>query len=140
MARRQRSSLPNSTQAKLSLLDITQDTDQIADLVRDYPGLLELLPFAPQDPDLADLNRWKNIKATTRARWQTAPDDKLGSARRTWQLLPDAAPDPRYMCNAAGCRPVTVVDYQFADYDQPWLAGRKRIAFLATGEGDGTAT
>jgi tetratricopeptide (TPR) repeat protein len=130
----------NPTQAKLSLLDITQSTDQIVDLVRDYTGLLELLPFALKDPDFADLNRWKNIKETTRARWQTAAADNLGSAKRTWQLLRDAAPDPRHMRYVAGCQPVTVVDYQFADYDQPWLAGRKRLAFLATREGDGTVS
>ena len=35
----------NPTEGKLSLLDITQSTDDIIGLVARYPGLLELLPF-----------------------------------------------------------------------------------------------
>lgn len=52
----------NPTQAKLSLLDITQSTDQIINLVSRFPGLIELLPFAPDDPNFADPERWTDLK------------------------------------------------------------------------------
>ncbi|HEX6829382.1 MAG TPA: CHAT domain-containing protein, partial [Burkholderiales bacterium] len=128
----------NPTEAKLSLLDITQSTNEIVDLVRQYPGLLELLPFAPENPDFADPARWQTIKDTTRARWNVADRDTLRGARGTWQVLRGAAPDPQTMRYVAGCQPATVVDYQFSDFDDSWIEGRKRLDFIATREGDGT--
>src|SRR5690606_4532604 len=40
----------NPAQARLALLDFSRSTSEIVDLVRAYPGLLELLPFADDDP------------------------------------------------------------------------------------------
>ncbi len=132
----------NPTQAKLSLLDFTRDTDDIVNLVGGYPGLLELLPFAPEDPDFADTARWQAIKSTTQARWKLADARALQGARKTWQALRAAAPDPALMRYVAGCQPATVIDYQFADYDDGlgWFQQRKRLDFVASRDGDGTVT
>lgn len=132
----------NPTQAKLSLLDFTRDTNDIVDLVGRYPGLLELLPFAPEDPDFADTVRWQTIKSTTQARWKLADATALQGARKTWQALRAAAPDPALMRYVAGCQPATVIDYQFADYDDElgWHQERKRLDFVASRDGDGTVT
>lgn len=128
----------NPTEAKLSLLDITQSTDRIVDLVREFPGLLELLPFSPQDANFADLKPWRSIKKTIDAGWKTAKSDDLLRAGETWEKLRASALDPQHMRYVAGCQPATVVGYQFSDYDESWLIGRKRLDFLATSEGDGT--
>ncbi|MDS4040227.1 MAG: CHAT domain-containing protein [Candidatus Competibacter sp.] len=128
----------NPTQAKLSLLDITQGTDDIINLVRQFPGLLELLPFGPKDPDFSDPARWETIKKTTSAEWEVAEAVTLRAARAVWELLRAAPPDPLHMLYVAGCQPATVVDYRFVEEDDLYRFGRKRLGFIATPEGDGT--
>jgi tetratricopeptide (TPR) repeat protein len=128
----------NPTQAKLSLLDITQSTDQIINLVARYPGLLELLPFAPDDPDFTDTARWQALRQELGARWETAQAADLQEAGATWKFLKAAAPDPRFMAYVAGCQPATVIDYQLTPGQVMFRPDLKRIEFIATREGDGT--
>jgi len=128
----------NPTQAKLSLLDITHNTDEIVDIVNRFPGLLELLPFDPRSADFARPALWSDLKRQLAARWRTADGEALIRARATWEFLKQAAPDPQHMLYVAGCQDATVVEYQVVDYEEPWLAGRKRLEFIATREGDGT--
>ncbi|MDX5409458.1 MAG: CHAT domain-containing protein [Thauera sp.] len=135
----------NPTQARLALLDFTRGADEIVDLVRHYPGLVELLPFGEQDPDFSDPARWRSLRENLQARWETPPETALRSARETWALLRAARPDPAHMCYVAGCQSATIVDYQLANYgleagEAAWLSGRKRLAFLASREGDGTVS
>ena len=128
----------NPTQAKLSLLDITQSTDQIINLVSRYPGLLELLPFAPDDPDFTDVARWQKLRKELGAQWDTAQTADLQEAGATWKFLKAAAPDPRFMTYVAGCQPATVIDYQLTPGEVLFRPDIKRIEFIATREGDGT--
>jgi CHAT domain-containing protein len=130
----------NPTQTKLALLDITQSTDQITGLVANYPGLLELLPFAPEDPDFADTKRWETIKQAIGAAWDTAQAAPLQEAATTWKLLRAAPPDPKFMLYVAGCQPATVIDYQLSDNNSWWRSDKKRLQFIATPEGDGTVS
>ena len=129
----------NPTQAKLSLLDITHGTDAIIDIVRRYPGLLELLPFAPKDPDFTDLTHWQAIKEGTEADWQLAEAATLKEAATSWQRLRAAPPDP-LMCYVAGCQPATVIDYQLVPREDDPPSSRKRLEFIATPSGDGTVS
>ena len=128
----------NPTQAKLSLLDITQSTDQIINLVSRFPGLIELLPFAPDDPNFADPERWTDLKKALAARWNTADAGDLQTAGATWKFLKNAAPDPDFMCYVAGSQPATVVDYQLVPGHVWYRPEIQRIEFIASPEGDGT--
>lgn len=128
----------NPTQAKLSLLDITHSTDEIIGLVARYAGLLELLPFAPGDPDFADQSRWEKLKNALGARWNTAVAADLQEAAATWKFLKAAPPDPRFMCYVAGSQPATVVSYSVVPGDVPMRPDLQQIEFLASHEGDGT--
>lgn len=130
----------NPTEAKLTLLDITRDTDEIIAIVNRFPGLLELLPFDPDSPDYSRQGLWSDLKQQLTARWSLADADALIQARATWDLLNKVRPDPQHMVYVAGCQAATVVDYRLADYDDIWLAGRKRLEFFASREGDGTVT
>ena len=130
----------NPTQSKLALLDITQNTDEIIGLVSRYPGLLELLPFAADDPDFADASRWQKLRQETGARWPTAEAAALDEAAATWKLLRAAPPDPRHMLYVAGCQPATVVDYELSAGSDWWPPARKRLDFIASREGDGTVS
>ncbi|TAH50169.1 MAG: CHAT domain-containing protein [Betaproteobacteria bacterium] len=129
----------NPTQAKLALLDFTQDTDDIIDIVGNYPGLLELLPFADEALPFARQEPWDTIRKETRAGWNTASAALLRDAARTWQRLRGAAPDP-LMRYVAGCQPATVIDYRLVADETLGRHGSKRIEFLATREGDGTVS
>ena len=130
----------NPTQARLALLDFTQSTTEIIDLVRTYPGLLELLPFADSDPDFADAARWEALRKQLGARWKPADSKTLKWARDTWTQLKSTAVDARFVRYVAGCQPATVIDYRVEDADDPWPLGRKRIDFVATARGDGTVS
>jgi hypothetical protein len=130
----------NPTQAKLALLDFTQSTTGIINLVRTYPGLVELLPFGAGDPDFSDPARWETLRKTLGAGWDTVDAATLKDARATWSLIGKAAVDARFVRYVAGCQPATVIDYQIADEDDPWPLGRKRIDFVATARGDGTVS
>lgn len=128
----------NPTQAKLSLLDITQGTHDIISLVCQFPGLLELLPFGRKDPDFSDTARWETIRKTTAAGWAIAEAGTLREVRAVWEFLRAAPPDPQHMMYVAGCQPATVVGYQFIEEDDLYRFGQKRLGFIATREGDGT--
>ena len=128
------------TLAKLSLLDLTQGREGIIDIVRGFPGLLELLPCAAEDPDFSRPEFWQDLKQGLKAAWNTAEAQALRQARETWAQLRQAQPDPRYMVYVAGCQPATVTGYSLEPYEESYLAGRRRLSFLATAEGDGTVT
>lgn len=129
----------NPTEAKLSLLDFTQSTDDIVNLVRRYPGLLELLPFGTQDPDFSTVAPWQSIKDKTLAAWDVPQSDDLRIAAATWQCLRNAAPDPRFMRYVAGSQAATVTDYQLLA-DDDLTNPRQHLDFIATRRGDGTVT
>jgi pimeloyl-ACP methyl ester carboxylesterase len=128
------------TELKLSLLDITQGTDEIIDIVRQFPGLLELLPFGADDADFSEPSRWKSLKDELNAGWGTAEEAVLRKARDTWALLRKSPPDSSRMVYVAGCHSATVCRYEVALQGDSLPAGRKRLDFFATRQGDGTVT
>ena len=130
----------NPTQLKLALLDLTQNTGDIIDIVRQYPGLIELLPFAPDGTDFSDPALWKRLRAELDAVWKPAPTTALRGARATWQRLLEAEPDPEHMIYIAGCQPATVVDYRTESSDSLLGGSSRKLAFDATARGDGTVS
>ncbi|MBS1161841.1 MAG: hypothetical protein H6R15_4260 [Proteobacteria bacterium] len=130
----------NPTLAKLSLLDMTQSCTEVIDLVTRYPGLLELLPWAPDDPDFADPARWATLRQETGGLWRGPAAADLQNAAATWKRLAAAAPDPQLMAYVAGSRPATVIDYQLSPGDIPFRPALKRLEFIASRAGDGTVS
>jgi tetratricopeptide (TPR) repeat protein len=130
----------NPTQAKLALLDLKNDLDAIINIVREFPGLLELLPFAAGDPDFSQPDLWRDLKQQLAAEWETAREADLAEARTTWDALGKTVPDPKLSVYVAGSQRATVADYQLVPYEESYLSGRKRLDFQGTAEGDGTVT
>lgn len=128
----------NPTLAQLSLLNPNGDAADLVEMVRRYPGLLELLPFAQDDPDFADPALWRCIRGNLKARWDIPEPAALIRARDTWRLLRAARPDPTLMSYVAGCQLATVQNYQFGAAGSP--SGYRRLDFLATPDGDGVVT
>ena len=133
----------NPTQAKLSLLDLTQSTDEIIDLVRDFPGLLELLPFAPDDPDFASTGALEGAQAGHSAPRWAGRRRRPCCARRaaTWALLRaraarPAAHDLRRRLPGAPRSPIT----SWPTTTSRGLAGASAWTSSPPAEGDGTVT
>ena len=127
----------NPTEGKLALLDLAHGIDAIVDIVRRFPGMVELLPFA--DPaTFSQPAFWAQLRAELGAGWPLVDEAVLRAAVATWTLLLNAAPDPKTMVYVAGCQRATVNGYEVVD-DERRSPG-KRIDFIATPEGDGTVT
>jgi CHAT domain len=132
----------NATQAKLSLLDWTQDVDSIINIVRQYPGMVELLPF-DQAPGgaafpFANGSPWRQLKKALGGHFALVDPARLTDAAVTWQLLRRAPVDTQRMRYVAGCQGNTVVGYRLPGSFM--LPGPQRIEWLATAQGDGTVS
>lgn len=126
----------NPTQAKLTLLDLKHGTNGIIDIVRRYPGMAELLPFFEQPNPYGRRATFEQLKKDTGAGFPLIDQATLDGAAATWQRLAAAAPDAERMRYVAGCASATVVDWELApESGEP---GPRRIAWVATVEGDGT--
>ena len=123
----------NPTQAKLILLDFTRGAHGVIDVVRRFPGLAELLPFADDPSPWGQLATWKRLKAALGAGWPLTDDTTLTQARDTWARLRQAPIDTAHMVYVAGCQPATVVDHAVIDPGEG-----PQLVWQATAEGDGT--
>lgn len=129
----------NPTQAKLTLLDLKHGTNGIIDIVRRFPGMAELLPFAELagDPNpFAKRATFEALKKQSASGFPLIDQATLDDAALSWQRLRGAALDPERMRYVAGCAAATVIDYRVAPDDG--APGPRRIDWLATGDGDGT--
>ena len=132
----------NPTQFKLMLLDLLNSRDGIIDIVRRYPGLVELLPFSTGDAAAVRYDEpglWAELREALGERWHSADATVLRGARRTWDKLADAV-DPQRMIYVAGMQPETVCGHALADDDGAFRFGRRKLLFPVTPEGDGTVT
>lgn len=129
----------NPTQAKLALLDFTRGTDGLVDIVRRYPGLVELLPFGDDavEARFGGLAFWRDLKKALAAGFPLAEQRVLDDARRTWALLRTQAIDPERMRYVAGCARATVIDHELVERGSSLVA---QLAWMATSEGDGTVS
>lgn len=129
----------NPTQAKLALLDFTRGTDGLIDIVRRYPGLLELLPFGSDELEarFGDPRFWTRLKKQLGAGFEPPDKPTLDQARETWTLLRGRAVDPERMRYVAGCARATVIDHELVDGGASLV---QRLAWMATSEGDGTVS
>ncbi len=131
----------NPTQFKLMLLDLLNSRDGIIDIVRRYPGLVELLPF-PADgstPRYDDPALWAGLRDGLGERWKLADAGVLRGARRTWDALAGAV-DAQHMIYVAGVQPETVCGHELIDDDGAFRFNRRKLVFPHTPEGDGTVT
>jgi len=131
----------NPTELNLSLLDFSHNTRQIIDIVRQYPGLLELLPFGADDPDFSQRGLWADLKAELDANWEPAEATALSEITKTWKRIKDSPTDSERMIYVAGHQSTTVAGYKLTeDPDDPLTRGRKVLDFMGTHQGDGTVT
>ncbi len=128
----------NPTQAKLILLDFKHGAKGIIDIVRRFPGLVELLPFADDPNPFADRALWQKLKSDLGADFALVDETTLRAAKSTWNFVRAAAPDRNMMIYVAGQARSTVVDYQVVEEDGD--STRKKLQWIGSSEGDGTVS
>jgi hypothetical protein len=131
----------NPTQFKLMLLDLMNSRDGIIDIVRRYPGLVELLPF-PADASAVRYDEpalWSELRDALGESWKPADATVLRNARRTWDKL-NGAIDAQRMIYVAGVQPQTVCGHALIQDDGAFRFNRRKLVFEQTPEGDGTVT
>jgi len=132
----------NPTLRKLTLLDLAHDRDDLVDIVRRYPGLLELLPSNDAARDFSQRRLWEQLQSEAKESWPLPEARDLASAAATFGVIKDSPIDKRCMIYVAGWAPQTVCDYEVVQEEQPGDSERAGpvLRFYATKEGDGTVT
>lgn len=127
----------NPTLIKLTLLDVTHNIGEIVNLVRGYPGLLELLPSNSKALNFTHPSVWQQLCGSL-ADWRIPLAADLEKVGRTWSRLSDRDIDPDHMIYVAGCAPETISDVVLAGDRNIFIGARPKVTFKATWQGDGT--
>ncbi|WP_218511131.1 CHAT domain-containing protein [Variovorax sp. dw_308] len=129
----------NPTQAKLALLDLTRGANGLIEIVRRYPGLVEMLPFGDDQTEaqFGAVKFWKDLRTACAAGFPLVEPDVFVQAKQTWKRLKGTVVDPERMLYVAGCARATVVDHELVVDEQ---VQRQRISWIASSDGDGTVS
>jgi hypothetical protein len=123
----------------ITKLDLHHDMKAFLGIVSKYPGVLELMPFAPvntlmvQDVDYFDIQNWQKWAAVDSASrrgmtWTEPLAAALAKAKATTQAIGNAPLDKDVTLYVAGCAPETPIAVRVSD---------GRIEIGTTTEGDG---
>ena len=122
---------------QLSLLDFVHSQQEILTIVRQFPGLLELLPMDSTDRDYFSSRAWNELHEAFGEDWVRPTDADLQSAARLRDALSDADTlDPDRMFYVAGQAPETLISIEIDEQAR----GKQRLVVKATTEGDGRVT
>ena len=122
---------------QLAMLDFTSNQAELLDVLRCFPGLVQMLPATESSMDFYSPDTWKRLRVVDDPdRSWTAPDDALlgrAKAFRSSVLDPQTTVDTERMCYVAGQAPATPAAFTIVkDHN-----GSERIVVTASPEGDG---
>ncbi len=114
----------------LSLLDLSMSENDYLDILRKFPGVLELLPLS-HDERAFEADLWNKFSSVMGRKWKAPTKTLLRKARKTWKTLESVSLDPEITLYVAGQARKTPCDYR--------VKGRlwKRLHFFASSRGDG---
>ncbi|MEX0803982.1 MAG: CHAT domain-containing protein [Candidatus Binatia bacterium] len=121
---------------QLALLDFTISEAEVLQILRFFPGLLEMMPAVDSTVDFFSPDTWSRLRALDerRRRWNV-PDAALLEQARVFRNLIDNKPTivPERMCYVAGWAPATPIGIvSTSDGD-----GNNRLVVQASPQGDG---
>ncbi len=117
----------------LSLADLRHDQDELLDILRKFPGVLELLPVDETGRIEIKDELWDEFKNIFGKQWKRPTKTALNNARKTWRELFKVKLDPEavfYVAGHADKTPSSVT----VEKTSP---GKKEILFTSTTRGDG---
>ena len=115
------------TTGLLALVDIKNSEKDLLNMIRRFPGILELLPTHGHD-NFFDGQIWKAMDEAEGKGWQEPVERDLAEAEKTWRILDHAPIDGTKMVYVAGQAQSTPVGL---------TVDGKDVRFQATAQGDG---
>jgi hypothetical protein len=121
---------------QLAMVDITNNETELLEILRSYPGLMQMLPITETDSDFFSAETWLRLRAADdKSRQWIVPDGSLLEMARVFRNLIDTKPTvaPERMCYVAGIAPATPVALGIVKDEQ----GNEHLEAQASPEGDG---
>lgn len=114
----------------LSLLDMSMSENEYLEILRRFPGVLELLPLSHHERAFGE-ELWSEFSSVMNDHWRRPLREHLTKAQETWDQLESVPLDPKTTLYVAGQASKTPCDYR--------IKGRfwKRLHFFASSRGDG---
>ncbi len=115
----------------LALADLRHNQNELLQIIRQFPGVLELLPVDKEGKQLIP-EIWSEFKKVLKKGWQAPLKKDLKKAQSTWNELIKTDLDPNHVFYIAGQAEETPVSVSIEDE-----GNGPRIIFKATPRGDG---
>ena len=129
----------SGTLQKLALLDLTRGTRKLLQIIKAFPGVLELLPLDDGGYfSAATWSRLQTLDEVGRNAWLLPDANDLSTARAALQRLTFTDKDARRVLYVAGCADETPSGWvEDIEWDYGSGTPRKTIAFTCSPRGDG---
>jgi pimeloyl-ACP methyl ester carboxylesterase len=121
---------------QLAMVDFSNNQAQLLEILRFYPGLMQMLPVTEGDFDFFSAETWRRLRAVEdQKREWIAPDPSLLETARVFRNLIDSKSTivPERMCYVAGFAPATAAAIEIVKDEQ----GNEQLVIQASSEGDG---
>ncbi|HEY2923005.1 MAG TPA: CHAT domain-containing protein, partial [Candidatus Binatia bacterium] len=121
---------------QLAMVDFTNNQSELLEILRSYPGLMQMIPVTENDSDFFSAETWLRLRAVDdKNREWIAPDASLLETARVFRNLIDSKPTivPERMCYVAGFAPATPAALEIVKDEQ----GNEHLEAQASTEGDG---
>ncbi|MCP4338707.1 MAG: CHAT domain-containing protein [Desulfobulbaceae bacterium] len=117
----------------LALADLRHDQNELLDIIRRFPGVLELLPVDEHGKIDIDNSIWDDFGTALPGDWKRPTKTDLNKSQKTWDKLSKVDLDPDFVLYVAGRADETPVSVAVKETG----AKEKEIHFFATEKGDG---
>ncbi len=115
----------------LALADLRHNQNELLQIIRKFPGVLELLPVDGEGNMLSP-QIWGKFKKVLKKGWQAPLKKDLNNAQKTWDRLINTHLDPNFVSYIAGQADETPVSVAVETTDD-----EPKVVFTSTPRGDG---
>jgi pimeloyl-ACP methyl ester carboxylesterase len=114
----------------LAAADLRHNHNELLNVLREFQGMLELLPLDDDDRVPGDA-MWADFKASLGTKWNRPTKVLVKKAQQTWEKVKDKGLEPTHVFYIAGQADETPADVKIDNGTE------KKIRFFSTAQGDG---
>ena len=114
----------------LAAADLRHDQNELLNVLREFPGVLGLLPIDADDRIPED-KMWTDFKDSLQGTWKRPTKVILNKVQQTWKTLQDKGLEPTHVFYIAGQADETPAEVKIDNGTE------KKIRFFSTAQGDG---